>query len=224
MALLFDGSTEFANIGDFLDYERTDAFSACLWHYWVSGTGGGYISKALSAPPRTGWDFREASNKAIVNITNNSAGDEIGVRLNAAYTTGQWNHLGFSYDGSSDESGLLMYVNGANVAKSVDVNALTLSILNNENVRFARRNEGTYLNARIFDLRVYKRELSAAEFKIIYESRGNDGITTNLEVRLRMDENADGVSANSMIDLSTSGLTVTTTNTPQYKAFEGRIG
>jgi len=78
-----------------------------------------------------------------------------------------------------------------------------------------------YYNGFIDDVRIYNRVISAAEVKTIYETFGCDGIADGLIHRWTFNEEEEGDTASgvgSVKDRGTSGLNMTATNTPEYRA------
>ena len=73
-----------------------------------------------------------------------------------------------------------------------------------------------YFNGIIDDLRVYSRGLTDAEAINYCNSKGNDGITGNLELHLRMNEGTTGSNITTALDISGNGRDGTGTNTPTY--------
>ena len=78
----------------------------------------------------------------------------------------------------------------------------------------------------IEDFRIYDNSLTVTDniAKIIYESRGNDNITTGLKFRCLMNEQTDGANMTSAIDISGNGYNGTPTNTPTCAAAPFKIG
>ena len=77
-----------------------------------------------------------------------------------------------------------------------------------------------------FDIRVYGRQLSLAEIRNIYYSRGNDNIVDGLVGRWRMDEKPDGTVASgtdTVIDISGNGNHGTPYNSPVYRSAPVRL-
>jgi len=75
---------------------------------------------------------------------------------------------------------------------------------------------GAGLNGQMFDVRIYDNTMpaTASIAKIIYESRGNDGLTTGLKGRWLMNEQTTGATMTSAIGVSPNGFDGTPTNTP----------
>ena len=89
-----------------------------------------------------------------------------------------------------------------------------------------RQNASLPINGELDDVRIYdsNKYISDAEAKIIYESRGSDGITTVLKARYLMREQGNGSTMTSSIDYSVNGYNGTPTNTPTIEASPVRTG
>lgn len=85
---------------------------------------------------------------------------------------------------------------------------------------------GDLFDGSIEDVRIYDRELSAAEIQTIFAARGTDGIVAGLVGRWLMNEGAPGTvvsGAGSVKDMSNNGHDGTPTSTPEYAASELRF-
>jgi len=84
-----------------------------------------------------------------------------------------WKHVFVTYDGSSNVSGIKIYINGVSQTLTTQFNALSATIVNTVNLRIGGRYSGvSTVNApfpgRIDDVRVYNRVLSTAEIADLY--------------------------------------------------------
>ena len=161
------------------NFERTQAFSGCVWTSFDNvNSYQNIMSDVFSGPQYTGWVFAEYPDGLSLKITNNeSTGNQVYVTAasSALLVANTLYHLCFTYDGASGATqaaagsnsspgagGLLLYINGGSVGTYTHTNALTGSILNT-NTFYAGNITGTES-----DLRLWNRKLSASEISAIY--------------------------------------------------------
>lgn len=175
----FNGSSRvtLANESNF-DFDKDDKFSVSLW-IKSSSTGGATLVAKRNSSTSAGWIF---------NIRNGSVSDDrLTVRLvnstinriivnvdNVILRDDTLHHVGFSYNGNEDPSGIKIYIDGVAQTTVTEEDTLTGSILNNTAVTIGARNDGTgnYTGV-IDDVRIYAREISASTMKDLFKTRKN---------------------------------------------------
>lgn len=154
-------------------FERTDAFSLTIWAKW-NGSASGQIALIEKFQPtgnQPGYQLSiDADNaRARVFITQ-ADGNGVGTvtASNSLPADGQLHLVVFTYDGSSNGSGLKCYIDDqAAVAAS---GTLTQSILNTTPLLIGTENNTRYFWGELDDARVYTRELSAVEVGQLYSA------------------------------------------------------
>lgn len=165
----FSGTNEYATVANTnMNFDRDDPFSISLWinqttqanypnpivHY--NGTTGYY----LYISPTGGLTF------SLVHVGSN-------ITVGAAAGTivaGVWTHVVITYDGTSGNDGLNIYVNGDDAA-SVNVGAdLSATIAHAAGIEIGRGNAGSYYIGKLDEILVFKRELTSAEVEFIYRN------------------------------------------------------
>ena len=102
------------------DFAKGDPFSVSCWikgRAWSSIAD--YVARRfVDGSPYTGWDVRmQSSGKPYFRLISDwSATDYIAVEATSALTINTWYHVVWTYDGSSNRTGLLIYVDGQVVA------------------------------------------------------------------------------------------------------------
>ena len=157
----FDGSTliTLANEGNF-DFDRTDSYSFATWinpdvtgiqnlFDKRTGTDGGYV-------------FWLDGNKPAF-FTSSDSGNRLSVRATTALSTGTWQHVAITYDGSSAAGGVTMYVDGSPVATTTTTDTLSSgNTLNDAAPKVgAKFNSSRFLDGQMDILEIYNSELSA---------------------------------------------------------------
>jgi hypothetical protein len=226
-ALQFDNNDSYvavANESNF-DFERTDPFSISTWIYRDSNTAGDEIISKYTTPglEYRGYGIWLVAGETSLNFSlENSASNKILVETNSgAVSSGTWHHIAVTYDGSSNTSGVEIYVDGVDQSLIVSANNLSSTTLNNSSVVIGGDSADLnccVFNGRIDDTRIYDRELSPAEVQqlylatspgggsctnpagpegaMIYNGAGGD-VTTGLAGQWKLDESAGTTAADS---------------------------
>lgn len=184
-ALLFDGSDDFINYGDILNFDSSSSFS---FDAWVNRTAIGTImtiggrqdlAEVVGIPGY--WLGFDSDNSLWFELSSNSTNnDVIDVKTvdkfdvpNTPMT------IAATYDGSSLASGVSLYVNAVNQAVSVPFDSLTGTILNSAPFRIgstlayggAQNSTENNLAGIIGDFTMYNRVLSQQENEDIHCAR-----------------------------------------------------
>ena len=105
----FDGTDDYVDMGNTLDFTNTDAFSISCWFKRTrSGVSEFLVSKQDSTSNARGYTLLIPfdDNKVTVVIRNNAgSGGRLIVDCTTAITNTNWHHIVMTYDGSSRLSG-----------------------------------------------------------------------------------------------------------------------
>ena len=176
----FDGVNEsiYCGTDSSISFERTNAFSISAWIYASSagsGTYRGIVGKDNqgSGGLNRGY-FISTTNidKIQFQIRNNGSNRLRGESTNTI-TTDAWNHIAFSYDGSSNISGCKLYINGSLETFSVSENTLSATILNSSQFCIANSTSigsSDFFNGKLDKVNIYNRQLSSTEVSQLYNS------------------------------------------------------
>jgi hypothetical protein len=111
-----------------------------------------------------GWDLWVQARRIGTHIVSNWPGDAFKVVAQKQVKANEWTHVVLTYNGSSKGSGVKIFYNGKPQATNVEVDQLQSSIKADVPFRIGQRTEGDPISgAGIQDLRLYRRELTAAE-------------------------------------------------------------
>jgi len=122
--LYFDGRNEYVECGNIAGFERTDEFSLEAWFRVLN------VAKDMMIVSRfneTDWQ----GYRLFINEFNELAftlatldGNIIGVAP-GTYDDDNWHHLAFTYDGSSDGSGIKIYVDSVSLTTVIHENTMS---------------------------------------------------------------------------------------------------
>jgi len=162
----FDGGT-FLAAGPLAGFERDQPFSYGAWLKPRNNGGGAVLAKMNDGNNFRGYDMYIAQNKVAVHIIHQWSGNAVKVTTKAAMPADQWTHVFATYDGSSKAAGVKIYFNGEEQPFDVNVDALTGTIKTTAGLRLGSRTPGSVYNGLADDIRIYNRELNAAEVQAL---------------------------------------------------------
>jgi len=225
MAILFNGSTQWINLGtDLALLRNVSGMSLMAWIKPNVVVGQHLIlAVAIGPPPGTSGSSRasiELSGTPITLFVRNADGDVAFTASAGTAVANEWQHVGFSFN--CDSKAIVIYRNGASVgtATATGLTGVVTSDTNSKNAAIGSQDDGSsaFFDGSIEDARVYGRVLSEAEFLTIFTSKGKDGILPGLQGRWHMSELGEGVTSTRVADLSNSGISGTPTASPVYTA------
>lgn len=176
----FDGSTSIA-LGDTpYDFDFDDPFTIAFWIKFANPVS---IAEAIIVKGNNVNPSGDAGIKIFTTTAgtlrfrgSNGTTSEIDLLSISQVDDGNWHHVVCTYDGSVDNSGAKMYVDGAlDVTGGAAVT--TGSMLNNLALTIgAETDGGRPLTAQMDNVLIWSRELSATEVTYLFRSRTNEQI------------------------------------------------
>ena len=160
-----DGN-RFFDLGDIADFDFYDPFTVSAW-IRPSGKTGGILARYNADGPK-GYGLFLVDGKLQLRIDTSSISDRTRVESEALVPLDEWTHVAGVYDGTRTTTGMLLYVNGRQVATRTLIDESLNSTKIAEPLRIGHgpgpddRFEGL-----IDDARVYSRPLSAEEAAVI---------------------------------------------------------
>ncbi|MFN3651714.1 MAG: DUF1553 domain-containing protein [Armatimonadota bacterium] len=170
-ALQLDGQS-YLDLGGAFDFERTDKFSYGAWVKPAGNQAMTVVSRMNDAAAFRGWDLYLNDGRAFVHILSSFPGNAIRVNTKGGVEVNKWTHVFVTYDGSSKGAGVKVYLNGKPAELEVTHDTLTESIRTATPTHVGRRNPGAPFTGAIDELRVYGRELTAAEVASLVSGEG----------------------------------------------------
>jgi len=170
----FDGSSDYVDMGNTLDFTNTDAFSISCWFKRTRSS----VTEFLVAKQESSGNARGYTllipfddNKITFVLRNNTAASgRIIADSSSAITDTNWHHVIVTYDGSSAASGITIYLDGLENTGAVQ-GTLSATTLNSTPFQIAARNGGFKFSGNIDEVAVFNYELSEPDVTTIYNSR-----------------------------------------------------
>ena len=177
----FDGSSYITLDDEPFDFERTDAFSVSFW-IKITSTGTYYVlAKQNSGSGNNGWAilFHSSGASGVLRMELSDAATggnvhQLGTTAGTITDNSTWKYYTMTYDGSSNISGMKIYVDGALQVTGTD-NAIANSILLDTDLVIGASSNGVLdFNGELGDLQIWHRVLTAGEVSLLY----NEGVGT----------------------------------------------
>src|SRR5258708_2833784 len=160
---LSSGGGGYADLGTGFGFERTVKVSYGAWVYPASKEAMAILSRMDDDSAFRGWDLYLSEGKVYVHLVHQWDQNVLRIASKNPIEINQWHHLFVTYDGSSKAKGLKLYINGKPAEVEVTHDTLTDTIRTPKPLRIGRRNPSAPFHGMIDEVRIYDRELSAAE-------------------------------------------------------------
>lgn len=175
-SLNFSGTNEYVTVGGNRgNFERTDPFSISMWINQT--TQANYPNPMVHYNGTTGWYIYISPTGGITFSIVHVAGN-IGVHAAAGtIVAGTWTHLIITYDGTSKNSGLSLYIDGADAASNNTGSDLSATTKWSGVCEIGRGNAGSYYIGKLDEIIIFERELAASEAEFLYRNGYGYGAT-----------------------------------------------
>ena len=151
-------------LGARYDFERTNKFSAGLWVSLKNTPSGAPLGKMENGPNFRGWDIEFHAGKASVHLIHKWPEEVIHVQTEKDLPFDTFQHLAFTYDGSSKAAGVKIFVNGQPAATKTLKDKLADTIQTTAPFAIGRRGGGgSPFSGRVNELHLFERALTAGE-------------------------------------------------------------
>ena len=163
---IFNGIDQTVDCGQAANFERTDPFSK---EFYFKSTDAGtttLMSKSISGGTQQGIILSLRLGALRVGMYSNfGTSDYLLMASNTSnFNTGVYHHMIVTHDGSSNTSGITIYIDGVLLATTSLKNTLTSTILNAEPFAIGSRAvTDLYFNGNIDEVVIYDKELSQVE-------------------------------------------------------------
>ena len=210
-ALSFDGTDDYVQIANEsnFDFEKTDALTLEAWVKTSSDACLNIITKMQNASPNTGYQLIKhdsiRGNVLYFFLINNFAtSNMIRAYGSTNIADGQWHHVAVTYNGSSNVSGVKIYVDGEPETMSWSHNNLTSSILNGLPLQISGREGSNYAFSGLIDeVRIWDIALTAGE--IAYNYVLGD---VTIDIKPGSDPNSINLGSNGVVPVAILGSAI----------------
>ena len=165
----FNGETSM-ELGNVVQFERDQPFSYGCWVYsrnrehWA-----GVVSRFDTSADHRGFDLWFNGSQIGAHLVHREPDNYLKVVTTSDILLDRWHHVFVTYDGSSQASGLRIYVNGNAEPLTEISNTLSGSIQTESPFVIGGRHNDFAFNGWIDDVRVYDRQLAEQEVRTIYD-------------------------------------------------------
>jgi hypothetical protein len=164
-SIVFDGSNDYVDLGNILNFERTDKFSISAWVNASSLSSFGMILCKMDTNQKGYFLDWETTGAITFSLRNTANTNDFLTTTVGIISINNWVNVCVTYNGGSSATGVTFYLNSIQQSKTISRDVLSSSIVNTySNIIGARVsfNNG-YVNGKISQLTVYNRELSYQE-------------------------------------------------------------
>ncbi|CAN5306521.1 DUF1553 domain-containing protein [soil metagenome] len=164
--LRFDPGSASAEFGG--DPARLAGDSPFTFAAWVRTPNGQAASGAIFArmdvgSDHRGYDLWTQGGQVGTHIISKWPDDAVKVVSKERLKEDAWQHVAVTYDGSAKAAGVAIYIDGQPVETQVENDSLTGPIDTATALRIGSRSSGGVFNGSVDDIRIYTRDLAAAE-------------------------------------------------------------
>lgn len=166
-ALVLDGSGQHLQLPDAPQFSSDQSFTCSAWIRPLDNLGA-ILTKIDEPRDFRGIDF--TNNRGLLEVHLVDKWSTSGIKVTPATArleNNKWQHVAFTYDGSSKASGVVIYLDGKAVELTVHNDTLAGNFDVAEPWRVGRRKSGTFLQGALDNIRIYERKLEPAEIALL---------------------------------------------------------
>jgi hypothetical protein len=211
-----NGINQYLDGGNNLSFERNNPFSISIWLKPTTLGIAGFISKVNPSLSR-GYNLVYAGG-LLRFVIGNAAGNLIRVSF-GSLSTGTWQQVVVTYDGSSSAAGLKLYVNGVERTPTVLNNNLTATTVNTNNLQIGASNGGfNFYNGLADEFIATNTALTALQVTQVY----NGGVpidprtlsfASDIQLYNQLGDSVTGATINSLVGVNLTNINGATTST-----------
>ncbi len=172
-ALDFDGIDDYIDLGNNpnLNFDYNEAYTISAWVKVPTGTTtSGHILSKFDGNTFAGWTFTYVGATGAIDflMLDPVTFDFFEVRSAGGFDVrdGQWHHIAMSYNGSGDETGVTIYVDGIESTTVIQAGTISGSVQSNAPAFIGNFDAGTeYFEGQIDELMVWSTARTAIEIK-----------------------------------------------------------
>ena len=169
-SIVFNGTNDFVEIQNQIQFDQTDPFTLSSW---VKSNVSNELIINNENILYTGYRLNINVNANIEIGLRSSISDDIAIETLNSINANTWYHIVGTYDGTSNVSGMKIYINGVEEDTNTISNTLTSSTLSNQRTLLGIRRLSpppNPLRGNIANVQIYNRALSTIEITQNYNA------------------------------------------------------
>jgi len=178
-SIAFNGIDKYLDWGAIANYERTQAFSVSIWSKNSDAGFQHFINRIQGVSPFRGWQvYKDTAQKLTFSLISNASGNNIQTNGDSTVLNdGNWHHIVVTYDGSTNGSGVKMYIDANPEVVSVTADSLSATTLFATSTLVGKRTDGVgHVDGKIEEPAIYTDVLTPTEVTEIYNSGAPIGL------------------------------------------------
>jgi hypothetical protein len=183
-ALSFNRTSDYVNLGNNFNFERTDPVTVS---FWIKSTrvdqgfsdGAMILGKNIgTSHTGKGWAVFYYGGRIYFQLNGGTSACQSEIQVSGEIynraNQAQWNNVIFTYNGNSFASGVKLYYNNMELNMTADCNSLSSSILNTGIATIGASSiPNSFFEGGLDDIRIYNRVLTSPEITQLYN--GGEG-------------------------------------------------
>ena len=166
--ILLNGTNQSINCGNIMDFERTDAFSL---EAWIKTTKTGEDILTRYSGGKGIISYVATGGKIYISLRNTSGANEASRYSLYSIIDNNWHHIIITYDGSSSNTGIKIYIDGLdNTDIESGINNLTSTIKTVSNLYIGGRTNNGNFSGYVDEAVIYNKELTSNDVSFRYNS------------------------------------------------------
>ncbi len=176
LSLGFDGINDYVNFGNTFNYDAANQWSCSVWIKPDNIAAGKCIwSKSTTDASVDGLNLQFVATTGLLQLQARASGGDHAHTSDLAVTASTWQHIVFTWSGSSNVSGARLYRNAV-VGATPSSGAISGTFLSGQDFNLGARNPAFPFSGNMCHFSVWSKALSAAEVTEIY----NSGVPSDL--------------------------------------------
>jgi len=216
--LQFNGSNQYIDCGNIANFERTQA---CSYEFWFKNSGENkqIMSRYDSVNVRGTSICVNVSGTIMFLLATDSTHYLLVQTTSSGYNNNTWHHVIVTYDGSSNASGVNIWIDGSDKALTTVQNNLNSGITISDNFFIGKTSQKTYYDGYLDEILIYETKLNSTEVANRWNS-GNGtegGINYDTSQGWYVTTNTNQINTSTWNSISALDFTQTTPTDTQLK-------
>ncbi len=157
----------FTNENFLLSFSLPNFYFHATTTYDILRILGAPLGKMDEGNAHRGFDIHMSGGRPEIHIIHNWPSNAIKVTSKKKFEPNQWHHVFVTYNGTSQQDGIKIYVDGQVTKHDVQHNSLSKSIKTKRPLRIGRRFSASQFSGAVDEVRIYNRELTSTEVAAI---------------------------------------------------------